>query len=212
VKNYQHRTASELGIKIKYASVAHPKSNGQVEKANGLVCVGLKKRLLRPLKRAAGAWVEELLSVLWSLRTAPNSSTGYMPFFLLFGAEAVLPTDVRYYAPRVVAYIEEDAEKALADAQDLLDEARDVALARSAVYQQSLRNYHSRRVRGRSFEPGNLVLRLKQTSTLKLEPPWEGPYLVHEVILGGAYRLHNPKTGADIENLWNAAQLRRFYP
>jgi transposase InsO family protein len=36
----------ELGIKIKYASMAHPKSNGQVEKANGLVCAGLKKRLL----------------------------------------------------------------------------------------------------------------------------------------------------------------------
>jgi IS30 family transposase len=38
--------AKELSIKIKYASVAHPKSNGQVEKANGLVCAGLKKRLL----------------------------------------------------------------------------------------------------------------------------------------------------------------------
>jgi transposase InsO family protein len=65
--------AKELGIKIKYASVAHPKSNGQVEKANGLVCDGLKKRLLRTLKRAAGAWVEELSSVLLSLQTSPNS-------------------------------------------------------------------------------------------------------------------------------------------
>jgi hypothetical protein len=119
---------------------------------------------------------------------------------------------VRYYAPRVVAYIEEDAEKALADTQDLLDEARDVALARSTVYQQSLRNYHIRRVRGWSFEPGKLMLRLKQTSTSKLEPPWEGPYLVHEVIPGGAYRLRNPKTGTDIENPWNTTQLRRFYP
>jgi transposase InsO family protein len=59
--------AKNLSIKVKYASVAHPKSNGQVEKANGLVCAGLKKRLLRPLKHAAGAWVEELPSVLWSL-------------------------------------------------------------------------------------------------------------------------------------------------
>jgi hypothetical protein len=42
--------AKKLGIKIKYASVAHPKSNGQVEKANRLVCAGLKKRHLRPLK------------------------------------------------------------------------------------------------------------------------------------------------------------------
>jgi hypothetical protein len=142
----------------------------------------------------------------------PNSLMGYTPFFLLFGAEAVLPTDIRYSAPCVVAYVEEDADKALTDAQDLLDEARDVALVRSVVYQQSLRNYHNRRVRGRSFKTGNLVLRLKQTSTSKLEPPWEGPYLVHEVIPGGAYRLCNPKTGKDIENKWNAAQLRRFYP
>jgi transposase InsO family protein len=115
--------AKELGIKIKYASVAHPKSNGQVEKANGLVCAGLKKRLLRPLKRAAGAWVEELPSILWSLRTTPNSSTGYTPFFLLFGAEAVLPTDLRYCAPCIVAYVEEDPQTTLADALDLLDEA-----------------------------------------------------------------------------------------
>jgi transposase InsO family protein len=202
----------KLGIKIKYTLVAHPKSKGQVEKANGLVCAGLKKRLLRPLKRAAGAWVEEVPSVLWILRMTPNCSTRYTPFFLLFRAEAVLSTDVRYCAPRVVAYVEEDAEKALADAQDLLDEARDVTLARSAVYQQSHRNYHSRRVRGQSFEPGNLVLRLKQTSTSKLEPPWEGPYLVHEAILGGAYRLRDPKTGKEIDNPWNAQQLRCFYP
>jgi transposase InsO family protein len=38
--------AKNLGIKIKYALVAHPKSNGQVEKANGLICIGLKKRVL----------------------------------------------------------------------------------------------------------------------------------------------------------------------
>jgi transposase InsO family protein len=185
--------AKKLGIKIKYASVVHPKSNGQVEKANGLVCAGLKKQLFRPLKCVVGAWIKELPSVLWSLRTTPNFSTSYTPFFLLFGAEAVLPTDVRYCAPRVVAYLEEDAEKALADVQDLLDEAWDVALARLAVYQQSLRNYHSRQVRGRSFEPGNLVLRLKQTSMSKLEPPWEDPYLIHEAILGGAYRLRAPR-------------------
>jgi hypothetical protein len=102
--------AKELGIKIKYASVAHPKSNGQVKKANGLVCAGLKKRLLRPLKRAAGTWVEELPSVLWILRMTPNSSTGYTPFFLFFRAEAVLPKDVHYCAPRVVAYVKEDAQ------------------------------------------------------------------------------------------------------
>src|SRR4051812_16086549 len=65
----------ELGIKINYASVAHLQSNRQVEKANGLVCDGIKKRLLAQLEQTAGNWVEELPSVLWSLRTTPNTST-----------------------------------------------------------------------------------------------------------------------------------------
>jgi transposase InsO family protein len=33
----------KLGIQIKFTSVAHPKSNGQVKKANGLVCAGVKR-------------------------------------------------------------------------------------------------------------------------------------------------------------------------
>jgi transposase InsO family protein len=41
-----------LGIKLKFASVAHPKTNGQVEKANGLICSGIKKWLLAPLEKA----------------------------------------------------------------------------------------------------------------------------------------------------------------
>jgi transposase InsO family protein len=39
-----------LGIQLKYASVARPQTNGQVEKANGLVTSGIRKRLLAPLK------------------------------------------------------------------------------------------------------------------------------------------------------------------
>jgi transposase InsO family protein len=88
-----------LGIQLKYASVAHPQTNGQVEKANGLVTSGIKKRLMTPLKRAVGSWPEELPSVLWSLRTTPNSSTQQTPFFLVHGAEAVLPSEVRYNVP-----------------------------------------------------------------------------------------------------------------
>jgi transposase InsO family protein len=56
-----------LGIKLKFASVAHPKTNGHVKKANGLICNGIKKRLLAPLEKAKSAWVDELPSVLWSL-------------------------------------------------------------------------------------------------------------------------------------------------
>jgi hypothetical protein len=40
--------------------------------------------------------------VLWSLRTTPNRSVSYTPFFLVYGVEAVLPTDIELDAPRVV--------------------------------------------------------------------------------------------------------------
>ena len=111
------------GIRLSFASVAHPQTNGQVEKANGLVCSGIKKRLLAPLERAAGAWPEELPSVLWSLRTTPNNATGFTPFFMVHGAEAVLPVEVQYNAPRVEAYSEEESNMALIEANDLIDEA-----------------------------------------------------------------------------------------
>jgi hypothetical protein len=64
-----------MGIKLKFASVAHPKTNRQVKKANGLICNRIKKRQLAPLKKAKHAWVDELPSVLWSLRTTPNAAT-----------------------------------------------------------------------------------------------------------------------------------------
>jgi hypothetical protein len=111
----------------------------------------------------------------------------------------------------VTAYTETNSIHALQDAVDLLDEARDIALARTAVYQQAIQNYHSRRVRNRSFDVGDMVLRLKQERALKLESPWEGPFIVTEVIPGGAYRLKNPTSGKDVGNPWNVAHLRRFY-
>jgi hypothetical protein len=202
-KNY----CESLGIKLKFASVAHPKTNGQVEKANGLICNRIKKRLLAPLEKAKHAWVDELPSVLWSLRTTPNAATQETPFFLVHSTEAVLPVEITQEAPRIAAYDETTSTEALQDDVDALDEARDVA----TQYQQNLRNYHSSRVRPRSFMVGDLVLRLKQDGHGKLESPWVGPYIMTEVIPGGAYQLQDKKTGKDESNPWNVEQLRRFY-
>ena len=111
----------------------------------------------------------------------------------------------------MVAYKESEAEEALEDSVNTLDEARDIALSRTAVYQQSLRNYHGRRLRTRSFVPGDLVLRYKQEKVDKLASPWEGPFIITEAIDGGAYRLKDAKTGEVSNNPWNVAHLRRFY-
>jgi hypothetical protein len=124
------------GIRTDLASVAHPQTNGQVEKANGLILAGIKPRLVEPLECSAGCWVKELPSVLWSLCTTPNCSVGFTAFFLVYGAKAVLPTDIEFDAPRVVQYTEKQAKEAHEYGVDLLEEAHEQALARSALYQQ----------------------------------------------------------------------------
>ncbi|XP_040256359.1 uncharacterized protein [Aegilops tauschii subsp. strangulata] len=52
------------GIRLNLASVAHPQSNGQVERANGLILSGIKPRLVEPLIRLPGSWLDELPAVL----------------------------------------------------------------------------------------------------------------------------------------------------
>ena len=71
---------SNMGIKLDYASVYHPQTNGQVERANGLIMSGIKPRLVWSLKESNTHWVEELDSVLWWLGTTPNRTTGYTQF------------------------------------------------------------------------------------------------------------------------------------
>ena len=94
-----------------------------------------------------------------------------------------------------------------------LDEARDVALLRSAKYQQALRRYHHRHIRGRAFDVGDLVLRRVQSNKdrQKLSPPWEGPFIIADVLQPGTYKLQTID-GEVFTNASNIEQLRCFYP
>ena len=139
---------------------------------------------------------------------------------MVYGAEAVLPSDIRHDSPRVAAYVEADNEAARQDALDLLDEERDIAAACSAIYQQDLRRYHSRRVRTRTFQEGDLVLRLiqDQTDMHKLSPPWEGTFVVSKNLHNGSYYLidirqhKDSRTSDEVTNRpWNIAHLRPYY-
>src|SRR3954470_22630758 len=91
---------------------------------------------------------------------------------MVYGAEAILPHDLKFGAPRVTGYEEEEeAEEALQDEKDTADKARDTALAKSEGYQDKLRTYQGSRLRTRTFNKGDLVLRLIQEKVHKLAPP-----------------------------------------
>ena len=89
--------------------------NRHVERMNGMVLQGLKPRIFNQLNKFGRRWVTELLAVLWSLRMTPSRATGYTPFSMIYGSEAILSTDLDYGAPRVRAYDEHGAEASLED-------------------------------------------------------------------------------------------------
>jgi ribonuclease HI/transposase InsO family protein len=160
-------------IRVDWAAVAHPMTNGQVERANGMILQGLKLRIYNNLNKFGKQWMKELPSVVWSLRTMLSRATGFSPFFLVYGAEAILPTDLEYGSPRTKAYDDRSNQTSREDSLDQLEEARDVVLLHSVQYQQSLRRYHTRGVRPQGFQVGDLVLRLRQDARGRhmLTPP-----------------------------------------
>jgi ribonuclease HI/transposase InsO family protein len=199
-------------IHVDWAAVAHPMTNGQVERDNGMIQQGLKPRIYNDLNKFGKRWMKELPSVVWSLRTTPSRATGFSPFFLVYGTEAILPTDLEFGSPRTKAYDDRSNQTSREDSLDQLEEARDVALLHSARYQQSLRHYHARGVQPRGFQEGDLVLRLRQDARgrHKLTPPWEGSFIIAKILKPGTYKLANDR-GEVYNNAWNIQQLCRFY-
>jgi hypothetical protein len=92
--------------------VAHPRANGQVERANGLILDGLKKRLYDKNSKKGGKWINEISSVVWGLHTQPRKATRQSPFFLVYGFEAILPADVMWKSPRLEMFEEGEADTA----------------------------------------------------------------------------------------------------
>ncbi|XP_039805088.1 uncharacterized protein LOC120669394 [Panicum virgatum] len=198
----------ESCIDVYYASVAHPRCNGQVERANGLIHQGLKARIFDPIEKYGAKWFQELLRVVWGLRTQRSQATSYSPFFMVYSSEAVLPSDIAFGAPRIQNYDENEAEAARCTDIDSAEEHRLTPSIQHARYEQQLRRYHDR-----DFNVGDLVLRRIQstTSAHKLSSPWEGPFVVSGKVVPGTYHLQRADS-TDVGNPWNIKHLRRFYP
>jgi hypothetical protein len=204
----------QQSIQIKYASTAHPRANGQVERANGMILEALREKVFDKSEKLAGKWIRELPYVVWSLRTQPSRALhGNTPFFMVYGSEAVLPADLIFGAPRLIFESIAEAEATRLEDIDVLKEERLNAVIQSARYQQTLRRYHDKVVRHRSFAVGDLVLRriLTGEGWHKLSPLWEGPFIISEITWPGSYRL-TQMDGTEVGNSWNIEHLRKFYP
>jgi hypothetical protein len=81
----------DLGIQICYVSIAHPESNGQVERANAKILKGLKTHTYDGFKKHGKKWIDDLPCALWGNRTSPSQATGETPFFMVYGLRPSSP-------------------------------------------------------------------------------------------------------------------------
>jgi hypothetical protein len=76
-----------------------------------MILDALKKRLYRENKKAPGRWLKKLSAMVWGLRTQPSRNTGASPYFMVYGAEAVLPADIAFRSPRVDNFDEDRSDE-----------------------------------------------------------------------------------------------------
>jgi hypothetical protein len=177
---------NQIGTKNHFASVRHPESNGLVERANGIIMTGIMKLIFN---QPRGKWPDELVKVVWSHNTSISRSTGFTPFKLLFGDEAITPEEAKVGSIRIVASAEDEANYSVA--KDTIEGIRLQAMENINKYQAETIKWRDRKVRLKDIKPGHLVLqRIANPDTVgKLQLKWEGPFLVVSSSRPGSYGL-----------------------
>jgi len=85
-----HEVCNILGMKKSRTSPYHPQCDGLVECYNRTL-LDMLATWNHPF-----AWEDQLSKVCMAYNTSVHASTGYTPFFLMFGRQARMPIDLMY--------------------------------------------------------------------------------------------------------------------
>jgi hypothetical protein len=156
-----------------------------------------------------GKWPDELIKVVWSHNNVVSRSTGFTPFKLLFGDEAITPEEARTGSIRTLALTEDESDCQVT--KDTIEGTRLQAIEHINKYQAETIKWRDRRVKLKNIKPGHLVLRrVANRDTIgKLQLKWEGPFLVVSSSRLDSYKLKDMNDN-DIPRSWNADELRRY--
>ena len=162
----------------------HPQGNGQCERFNRTLHDLL--RTLPPEKKRR--WVEHLPEVVFAYNTSEHASTGYTPYFLMFGRSPNLPVDV------LLGVGEEEFEGTTDDwihiHQQQLKTAHNHARRQMTLHADTRRQSHGPSSRQSVLQEGQLVYRRNRT--------FKGRHKIQDVWLPVPYQVlsrPNPKGG-----------------
>ena len=194
------------GIRLVYASVYHPQTNGKVEKFNGL----LVRSLLRLQDTHASDWDQPsvLGAALLAYRSTKSTVTGQSPFYLLYGREPRLRGDRGLEMPRAFESTRIAAVRARAVRAGRFDRIRAVANERARQLMEMRKQQYERRAQGTwEIGPGDVVLERFHSRQSKRDPKWQGPYMVVSITPQGACELQN-MNGDTMHRTVNQADLK----
>ncbi|BHF60516.1 hypothetical protein SprV_0100348100 [Sparganum proliferum] len=168
---------------------AHPEGNGLVERTN---------RTLNQLLKAFAEdhhphdWDKRLPCAMMAYRANTHTSTGYPPFLMLTGRQFRLPADSRFPQPAASEYAPDSYVWQL---QDLLRSTYTLARNHLGAAAERQKTYFDRQVHGNPYQLGDLVWRFRPVPPLgtaaKFFHPWEGPFVVVDVIHPTTYVLRD---------------------
>nr|XP_016496392.1 PREDICTED: uncharacterized protein LOC107815338 [Nicotiana tabacum] len=148
----------------------HPAGNGQAESSNKTILNILNKKL----EDAKGLWSELLPEVLWAYRTTPKTSTGEMPYSLVYGTDAMIHVEVGEpslrYSNESGPNIDENRRQDLEEAE----ERRDMAYVRMVAKKQQAERYYNKKAKLRPLKVEDYVLKAKTQAT---KDPNEGSFI-----------------------------------
>jgi hypothetical protein len=134
------------------------------------------------------SWHTMLFSALWAYRTSVKSATGFTPFQLVYGLEAILLIECEIPSLKLVVEllpntsVEEECLLYLMR----LDETRRDATQVIEAQEKRVKAQYDKHVKPRVFSEEDLVLLYEQDQDMlgdgKFEAMWQGPYIVRRVL------------------------------
>ena len=122
------------------------------------------------------------------------------PFLLIFEKACHLPVELEHRAywaiKKLNLALNKVGKERILQLQELQELGHD-AYENVAIYKEKTKAFHDRQIQRRSFQVNDKVWLYNSRHKLfpgKLRSIWDGPYVVLELLDGGAVLISNPKT------------------
>ncbi|XP_059650636.1 uncharacterized protein LOC132296450 [Cornus florida] len=205
-----------MNIHMSASTPYYAQANGQAESSNKILIEIIEKMIKDKPRR----WHETLSEALWAYRNSKRTGTGVTPYMLTYGHDTVLPMEMKVKSARVAFQnnlTPADYTQAMLVELEDLDEVRRDALDHIIAHKKKVMRIYNKRVKPKSFAEEDLVWKVVLPVSKvdrkygKWSQKWEGPYLVHQVLSGGAYRLKY-FSGRLHDYPINGKYLKRYVP